>query len=54
MQSRLPCLEVVRTARLAAEIVYRVNSDLPLSPMLAPFNADDFLGEKSMRLPFIG
>jgi ribose-phosphate pyrophosphokinase len=54
MQSRLPCIEVVRTARLAAEIVYRINSDLPLSPMLAPFNADDYLGEKSMRLPFIG
>jgi len=28
---------------LAAEIVYRLNSELALSPLLAEFNADDYL-----------
>jgi len=39
----LPCLKVVTSTSLAAEIVYRLNSELPLSSLLAQFNADDYL-----------
>jgi ribose-phosphate pyrophosphokinase len=39
----LPCLQVVRSTSLAAEIVFRLNSELALSPLLATFNADDYL-----------
>ena len=42
---RLPCVHVVTSTGLAAEIVYRLNSELPLSPLLAEFNADDYLKE---------
>jgi ribose-phosphate pyrophosphokinase len=40
---RLPCLRVVPSTLMAAEIVYRLNSELALSPLLAEFNANDHL-----------
>lgn len=40
---KLPCLSVVPSVGLAAEIVLRLNSEQPLSPLLAPFNAYDYL-----------
>ena len=39
----LPCLQIVTSTSLAADIVYRLNSELPLSPLLAHFNADEYL-----------
>jgi ribose-phosphate pyrophosphokinase len=42
---RLPCIRVVPSTQLAAEIIYRLNSELPLSPLLAEFNADSYLKE---------
>jgi ribose-phosphate pyrophosphokinase len=39
----LPCIQVVSSTHLAAEIVFRLNSELALSPLLAEFNADDYL-----------
>ncbi len=47
---RLPCVRVVSSTRRAAEIVYRLNCDLPLSPLLAAFNAEDYFKEKRSRL----
>ncbi len=41
--ARLPCLRVVPSIGMAAEIVHRLNGELPLSPLLAPFNALDLL-----------
>lgn len=43
IMAMLPCIHVVPSTRLAAEIVYRLNSELALSPLLAQFNADDYL-----------
>jgi ribose-phosphate pyrophosphokinase len=43
VRKRLPCIHVVSSTGLAAEIVYRLNSELALSPLLAEFNADDYL-----------
>jgi len=43
IRESLPCLQVVPSTSLAAEIVFRLNSELPLSPLLATFNADDYL-----------
>jgi len=40
---KLPCVRVVPSAHIAAEIVYRLNSELPLSSLLAQFNAYDYL-----------
>ena len=40
---RLPCIHVVSSTQLAAEIVFRLNGELALSPLLAHFNADDYL-----------
>jgi len=51
---RLPCIHVVPSTRLAAEIAYRLNCELALSPLLAPFDAFEYLGEKNARLPFTG
>jgi ribose-phosphate pyrophosphokinase len=45
IRRRLPCLRVVSSTHLASEIVYRLNSELPLSSLLAQFNADDYLKE---------
>jgi ribose-phosphate pyrophosphokinase len=42
---KLPCVQVVSSAGMAAEIVHRLHSELPLSPLLANFNADDYLKE---------
>ena len=42
---KLPCVRVVSSTRLAAEIIHRLNSELALSPLLAHFNADDYLKE---------
>jgi ribose-phosphate pyrophosphokinase len=42
---RLPCVKVVPSTGMAAEIVYRLNSEQPMSPLLAQFNADDYLKE---------
>jgi ribose-phosphate pyrophosphokinase len=39
----LPCLQVIPSTSLAAEIVFRLNNDLPLSPLLVKFSADDYL-----------
>jgi ribose-phosphate pyrophosphokinase len=39
----LPCLQVVPSVRLAADIIRRLNTELPLSPLLAPFNAVEHL-----------
>ncbi len=47
---RLPCVRLVRSTQQAAEIVYRLNRELPLSPLLAAFNAEDYFKEKSTRL----
>jgi len=47
---RLPCVRIVRSTRLAAEIVYRLNSELALSPLLASFNTEDYFKEKRSRL----
>jgi ribose-phosphate pyrophosphokinase len=43
VRKRLPCIQVVPSTRLAAEIIYRLNSELPLSTLLAQFNAYDYL-----------
>lgn len=43
IRESLPCLQVIPSTSLAAEIVFRLNSELPLSPLLAPFNAEDYL-----------
>jgi ribose-phosphate pyrophosphokinase len=47
---RLPCVQLVRSTPQAAEIVYRLNSELALSPLLSAFNADDYFKEKRWRL----
>jgi ribose-phosphate pyrophosphokinase len=39
----LPCLRIVPSVRLAADIVRRLNREQPLSPLLAPFNAFEYL-----------
>ncbi len=39
----LPCVQVVPSSGMAAEIVHRLNSELPLSPLLANFNAEEYL-----------
>jgi ribose-phosphate pyrophosphokinase len=39
----LPCLRIVPSVRLAADIIQRLNRELPLSPLLAPFNAYEYL-----------
>ncbi|MGA2977486.1 MAG: ribose-phosphate diphosphokinase [Spirochaetia bacterium] len=39
----LPCVRVVPSTHIAAEIVFRLNSELALSSLLAQFNADDYL-----------
>jgi ribose-phosphate pyrophosphokinase len=43
LTSKLSCLHVVPSVRLAADIVQRLNNELPLSPLLAPFNAFEYL-----------
>ena len=43
VRKRMPCIHVVSSGGLAAEIIYRLNSELPLSPLLAEFNADNYL-----------
>ncbi len=45
IRKKLPCLSVVPSVGLAADIVLRLNSEQPLSPLLAPFNAYDYLKE---------
>jgi ribose-phosphate pyrophosphokinase len=42
---KLPCVRVVPSTVMAAEIVHRLNSELPLSPLLSHFNAGDYLKE---------
>jgi ribose-phosphate pyrophosphokinase len=42
---QLPCVQVVPSTGMAAEIVYRLNSELALSSLLERFNADDYLKE---------
>jgi ribose-phosphate pyrophosphokinase len=42
---RLPCMRVVPSTGLAAQIIYRLNSEQPMSPLLAQFNADEYLKE---------
>ena len=43
IREKLPCLQVIPSTTLAAEIVFRLNNELALSPLLATFNADDYL-----------
>jgi len=45
LQKRLPCMRVVPSTAMAAEIVYRLTTEQPMSPLLAQFNADDYLKE---------
>ncbi len=47
---RLPCVRIVHSTRRAAEIVFRLNRDLALSPLLAEFNAEDYFKEKRSLL----
>ncbi|MGA2378695.1 MAG: ribose-phosphate diphosphokinase [Spirochaetia bacterium] len=42
---KLPCVRVVPSTVMAAEIIHRLNSELPLSPLLAQFSAGDYLKE---------
>ena len=42
---KLPCVRVVPSTGVAAEIIHRLNSELPLSPLLAHFSAVDYLKE---------
>jgi ribose-phosphate pyrophosphokinase len=42
---KLPCVRVVSSTAMAAEIIHRLNSELPLSPLLAQFSAGDYLKE---------
>jgi ribose-phosphate pyrophosphokinase len=39
----LPCLRIVPSAALAADIISRLNNELPLSSLLTPFNAFEYL-----------
>ncbi len=39
----LPCLRIVPSTRLAADIIQRLNRELPLSPLLASFDAHEYL-----------
>ncbi len=41
--AQLPCLRVVPSVALAADAVRRLNSEMPLSPLLAPMTVDDCL-----------
>jgi ribose-phosphate pyrophosphokinase len=43
VKKRFPCLRVVPSVRLAAEIIQRLNREMPLSPLLAPFSAYEYL-----------
>jgi ribose-phosphate pyrophosphokinase len=43
---KLPCVRVVSSTRLAAEIIHRLHGELPMSSLLAPFNAETYLNEK--------
>jgi ribose-phosphate pyrophosphokinase len=43
IKKRLPCLQVVPSVRLTADIIQRLNGELPLSPLLAPFSAFEYL-----------
>ncbi|MGO9410316.1 MAG: ribose-phosphate diphosphokinase [Spirochaetia bacterium] len=43
IRDSLPCLQVIPSTSLAAEIVFRLSNELPLSPLLAQFNAEDYL-----------
>jgi ribose-phosphate pyrophosphokinase len=42
---KLPCVRVVSSTGLAAEIIHRLHGELALSSLLAQFNADDYLKE---------
>jgi ribose-phosphate pyrophosphokinase len=46
MSASLPGLTVVPSVKLAADIVRRLNSELPLSPLLAPFNPAEYLKDR--------
>jgi len=45
IRRKLPCLHVVSSTRLAAEIVHRLNTESPMSSLLAQFEAEDYLKE---------
>ena len=49
VRKRLSCLRVVSSVGLAAEIVHRLNAELPLSPLLAPFDAEAYLSAQRTR-----
>jgi ribose-phosphate pyrophosphokinase len=44
VRHRLSCLRVVSSVGLAADIIHRLNAELPMSPLLAPFDAWEYLG----------
>lgn len=47
VRDRLPCLRVVSSVGLSADVVHRLNSELPVSPLLAPFDAWQYLGGRA-------
>ena len=49
VRKRLPCLQIVPSVRLAADIIQRLNHELPLSPLLTPFNAVEYLSDAGSK-----
>ncbi len=49
VRKQLHGLQVVPSVRLAADIVQRLNNELPLSPLLTPFNAFEYLSAAGAR-----
>jgi ribose-phosphate pyrophosphokinase len=47
IRRRLPCLRVVPTVGYTAEVVHRLNAERPLSSLLGPFDARDYLARRS-------
>ena len=51
IRRRLPCLQVVPSVAHAAEVVHRLNAEEPLSALLAPFDAQAYLDDRSAAAP---
>jgi ribose-phosphate pyrophosphokinase len=49
IKEKFPCLQVVPSVRLAADILQRLNHELPLSSLLTPFNAFEYLSGTTAR-----
>ncbi len=52
VRKRLSCLHIVSSVGLAADIITRINAESPMSPLLAPFDAYEYLGNMGGQLPF--